>query len=359
MRTAIAAAALLCTLIGLLLLETCSGRTVREPIAAVAGSAFPRQDWRHILVDDKRSKWGDFDEPRWLRYFGLALGDLTGDGYLDIVSGRYFYRNPGGDMTDPWPRIDLGRNLDAILVTDVDGDANGDLIAQALPDVYWVEAADGRGNTWTATKVAEAPRTGHINSQGFAAGQLVPGGKPEIVLASGKGIYYFQIPTDPSSTPWPRTLIAEDASVEGLDIADVDGDSLLDVVAANASEYVAWWKNPGRGGRAWSRHIIGATASLPVDRVEAGDIDGDGKTDVVVTEESVPGQTPDAGLYWFRQPADAASARWPRQRLLTEYSLNSLDTADMDGDGDLDIVTGEHKGPHLRLQLLENDGRGR
>ncbi len=78
------------------------------------GPAFFKGAWRHILVDDQRAKWGDFDPPEWLRYFGLAIGDLTGDGYLDIVSGRYFYRNPGGDMAANWERIDLGRNLDAI-----------------------------------------------------------------------------------------------------------------------------------------------------------------------------------------------------------------------------------------------------
>ena len=358
MRVALVAAVLLFSLIGLLLFEWLSLRTGSDSVVAGAGPSFSKGDWRHILVDDQRAKWGDFDEPRWLRYFGLAMGDLTGDGYPDIVSGRYFYRNPKGDLTDHWARIDLGRNLDAILVMDVDGDARGDLIAQALPDIYWIEAADDHGDSWKIRKVAEAPSTGHVNSQGFAAGQLVPGGKQEVVLASGKGIYYFEIPDVPDSTPWPQTLVTEEASDEGLDVADIDGDGLADVVAAKGSEQVAWWRNPGSGGEVWSGQVIGTTNPQDVDRVRAADIDGDGRTDVVVTEEHLSGAEPNAGLYWFRQPERSPSGRWPRQRLLKQYSLNSLDAADLDGDGDIDLVTGEHKGPHLRLQLLENDGLG-
>lgn len=355
-----AAAVLLSALVGLVLLAC---ELVREDPAnsepAEEGPPFAESDWQYITVDNDRAKWGDFAEPGWLRYFGLASGDLTGDRYPDLVSGRYFYRNPGGDLSGRWARRDLGRNLDAILVTDVDGDARGDIIAQALPDILWVEAADERGDAWVVRKVAEAPVTSHVNSQGFRLGQLVPGGKPEIVVASGNGIYYFEIPDAPDSAPWQGTLVTMDATDEGLAIADIDGDGLSDVVAAKGAGYVAWWKNPGQGIAEWPRNEIGATEPLDVDRIETADIDGDGRTDVVVTQELVADVRPNASLYWFRQPADATSARWPRQRLLTEYSLNSLDAADVDGDGDVDLVTGEHKGPHLRLQLLENNGYGR
>ena len=314
--------------------------------------------WQYILADDDRGKWGDFDEPAWLRYFGLAIGDLTGDGMKDIVSGRYFYRNPGGDMTGRWPRVDLGKNVDAILIVDVDTDEFGDIIAQALPEVYWLEAKDRLANEWTARRIGSAPKTSHVNSQGFTLGQIVRGGRPEIVLAAEDGIYYFEIPDEPERRQWPRTHVTTEAYDEGLDVADIDADGAPDIVAGNGEEYVAWWKNPGNGQGNWPRFIFGTTAPHPADRIKARDINGDGRIDVVVTEERYPGKEPDANLWWFEQPEDPKAKNWARHHVITEYSLNNLDVADFDRDGDFDIVTNEHKGKSLKLQIFENDGQG-
>ncbi|MBZ0257710.1 FG-GAP-like repeat-containing protein, partial [bacterium] len=41
---------------------------------------------------------------------------------------------------------------------------------------------------------------------------------------------------------------------------------------------------------------------------------------------------------------------------VTQYSMNNLDLADIDKDGDIDIITNEHKGPRLETQLWINDG---
>lgn len=335
-----------------------ASKTVATP--PQAEQRLPLDRWTYIEVDHARAKYGDFAEPKWLKYYGLAMADLSGhgNGLKDIVSGRYFYRNPGGDMTGKWERTDFGANLDACLVVDVDGDEFADVIAMELPNIFWLEATDRRATAWTKRVVATAPRTKHVNSQGFTTGQVIPGGKPELVFATEDGIFYFEIPASPDAGNWPRTLITKDASDEGIDLADIDGDGLLDLVAGNNEKYLAWWKNPGHGRGPWTRHIIGTTAPHPVDRVRARDMNGDGRIDIVVTEERSPGREPDANLYWFEQPADPTTDNWVRRRLLTTWSLNNLDVADVDHDGDFDVVTGEHKGKDYKLHLFENDGRG-
>ena len=55
--------------------------------------------WTYIQIDENRAKFGDYGTPDWLRYFGLDALDINFDGYKDLVSGRYIYLNPGGDMS--------------------------------------------------------------------------------------------------------------------------------------------------------------------------------------------------------------------------------------------------------------------
>ncbi len=319
-------------------------------------------DWTYIEVDNKRGKWGDWDEPNWLKYFGLAMADVTGDGYKDIIAGRYFYRNPGGNMSGRWQRITFSINVDAMLVVDVDGDSFTDAIAEALPDVYWLEAEDKQGNSWKAKKIGTLPKTGHVNGQGYMLGQIIAGGKPEIILACGDGIYYFQIPKNPENGNWPKTRIASETMDEGIGTGDIDGDGDIDIATGKKEGetfMVTWHENPGNGSADWQSHLVSQTSFAP-DRIVIAEVNGDSRLDIVVSEERYPGPDPDASLYWFEQPRYPKSQTWKKHIVVTEYSLNNLDVADMDRDGDLDIITCEHKGPKgkFRLQIFENDAKG-
>lgn len=340
------------SLLFLIICTSYAFESVAQPVQAL--------EWSYILLDDQKSKWGDDAEPAWLRYFGLDMGDVNQDGYLDVVSGRHIYHNPGGDMTGTWERTTLPENVDGILMMDVDGDAYADIIAQALPDIYWFEATNTAGTQWSGRVIGSVPATSHVNSQGFERGQIVAGGPEEFVIAGNGNIYSFQVPRHPETEDWTRSLIAANTSDEGIGLGDLDGDGDLDLAAGrraeNASEplLVVVYMNPGDGSEQWPDQQIG-TSNHPVDRVEIGDINGDGRADVIVSEERYPGLEPDANLFWYEQPADSD---WVRHRVATQYSMNNLDVADMDGDGDLDIVTAEHKGPHLALQCWENDGMG-
>lgn len=320
--------------------------------------------WTYIEVDSQRAKHGDWSGPQWLKYFGLDMADVTGDDFRDIVAGRYFYRNPGGDMSAPWERVDLGINVDGMLFVDVDGDRFGDIIATSLPDVYWVEAQDQQGSAWKAIKIGELPATSHVNGQGYAKAQIVKGAREEPLLATGEGVFYYVIPRNPESEKWTAVHAAPEASDEGFAAADVDGDGEADIVAGfrtgekeGEGMQVRWWKNPGNGEGNWKSFAIGNT-TFDADRIGVADLNGDGKKDVIVSEERYPGPDPDASLYWYEQPDDPATGEWIRRTVVTQYSLNNLDVADMDGDGDVDIITAEHKGPLLRVQIWQNDGAG-
>ncbi|SIT57930.1 hypothetical protein BQ8794_50032 [Mesorhizobium prunaredense] len=91
------------------------------------------------------------------------------------------------------------------------------------------------------------------------------------------------------------------------------------------------------------------------DRVAVADLDGDGRTDIGVSEEN--GRADHAKAYWWRNPGDIRQ-NWEQQEITSRGSLNSLSVADMNDDDRPDPIMGEHRGA-LRLSLWRNLGGGR
>ncbi len=327
-------------------------------------------------VDTARGIWSDYGEkPRNLKYFGLAMEDVNRDGFPDIISGRYWYKNPGKDITDKWDRSEFGINIDASLTLDVDGDEYIDIIGEALPLVYWIEALDKYGNEWDTVMIGRIPPERHRNGQGFRVADVYKGGKKEILLAALGGIYCFEVPSNPANGQWPVSLVAETGSSEGFDVFDIDGDGDIDLIAGDMLQdtvidspakakrkkadpvVVKLYENPGIREVQWMSRDIGRTVHA-IDRIEIADINLDGLPDFVISEERFPGLEQDAHLFWFKGILNSDSLYWERFLITRQYSLNNLDVGDIDKDGDVDIVTAEHKGPDLKTLVFENDGYG-
>ena len=318
--------------------------------------------WTYIQIDSTKQKWGDWADPEWLRYFGLDAGDIDRDGNIDIISGRYVYHNPGGSMQGVWKRTVLDDNVDAILFVDVDGDPYADIIAQALPNIYWLEAVNLEGTEYRTQVIGQIPATSHVNSQGFEKAQIVKGGQQEFVIAGNGDIYCVSIPDeDPEKQTWKISKICENTSDEGIGTGDIDGDGDQDIAAGrrrpgeDEPTVLMWYENPGNIDQLWKARQVG-TSEHPIDRIEVADINGDSKADIVMTEERYPGLKPDANMFWFEQITDVS---WQRHLTVRQYSMNNLRVVDIDRDRDNDIITAEHKGKKLELQLWLNDGKGK
>jgi len=77
-------------------------------------------------------------------------------------------------MTGPWKRVTFPINVDGMLLTDVDGDGQLDVIGEAVPDVCWLKPLDRKGDNW---KIGTIPEGTDWNTQGYMVARLVPEAK--------------------------------------------------------------------------------------------------------------------------------------------------------------------------------------
>jgi hypothetical protein len=135
---------------------------------------------------------------------------------------------------------------------------------------------------------------------------------------------------------------------DGLELADIDVDGHVDVVSVHEDSHhlrIAYGSaDPDR----WERVTVArGTVVGAIEDVAVGDLDGDGRPDLLVNVVEFVGPPPwrHAGLGWLEQPADLDQP-WALYRIgtiLPDWVIG-IGTADIDGDGDVDAIVGGYSG---------------
>lgn len=305
--------------------------------------------WRRHEIDSKRPGKAVF----------INAADLDGDGHIDLAGGAWWYKNPG-TPTGSWERRAFGSPaFDVDLLADLDGDGDIDALAtrwrEDKYDSRFVFAEnDGHGNFRLH---ADLPAGAGDFLQGVALSRFGSDGLLQVALSwhrpqdeADRGIQLLTVPKHPAVEPWRLEKISQESQDEALSAGDIDRDGRIDLLLGTR-----WMRNEGAG---WSAHKIDFETADPPDRNRLADINGDGRLDAVVGFRAI---STVGDVVWYEQGTDPR-APWKRHLVGRVVGPMSLDVVDIDGDGDLDIVVGEHnlKNPDsARLLVFENlDGHG-
>jgi len=318
----------------------------------------PLEMWENQLdpklgLDGWKRHVVDTDKP-W-RSVLVTTDDIDRDGYADIVTGGWWYRNPGS-AGGAWARDSLGtevRNMGAVYDFDRDGDsdvlATRGLGSQANDSLVWARN-DGAG---VFTVVDNAGVADGDFLQGVAVAPFAGDGRPQVFLSwhqNPSTVQRLDLPEDPSTGVWAWDVVTSASQREELSAGDIDRDGDIDVLQGTQ-----WLRNDGAS---WTPLTLSGTVKEP-DRNRLADVNRDGRLDAVVgfVAISVPGL-----LAWYEQGTVAAQL-WTEHVISTSVvGPMSVDAADMDGDGDIDVVVGEHNlasPSSAGLFVFENfDGQG-
>lgn len=308
-------------------------------------------------------------------HFFAWTHDFNGDGWSDVLTvgfpgtPAFVYENPGVDSASHWKKhqvMDWVSN-ESPQFMDLTGDGKAELVFTRDGMFGFARPVPQSFEAWEFVPISDSVATktfGH----GLGVGDINGDGRNDLITKDG----WFEQPAkwEPGQR-WPFVpfLFSGPGGAE-MYAYDVDGDGKNDVITSLAAhEYgLVWWQQLDSvdGQPQFKQHVI--MGSVPsqnefgiyfseLHSLALQDMDGDGLKDIITGKtywshhRQSPGWDAGAVVYWFKLTRTAEGVKWiPYLADDTAGIGRQIVINDVDGNGQLDIVTGGMLGCHVLTQ---------
>ena len=286
-------------------------------------------------------------------------GDVDGDGDLDIVmGGLIWYENPlpqGDPAKNIWKTHKIANHpTHDIELGDLDKDGDLDIVTRDQSEFghkagnkIYIWRQD-KNNSWTE-KVIDCP-----HGEGIELGDIDKDGDSDIVI----GGIWFENTRDIVNGQWNKHKFADWHPNATIQIADINGDSLPDVVLSPSElkgnfYKISWFEAPLNPKKEiWIEHIIEDSIECVIHGLATADINCDGIIDVV-SSEMHQGTDPDEVTVYINQNDGIL---WKKQ-VISSRGSHFIQVGDIGNDGDMDIIGANWSGNYQPIEMWENKSK--
>jgi hypothetical protein len=288
--------------------------------------------------------------------FGVYVADLDLDGDCDVLGAAQegdfiaWWRNEGGDPIS-WTKFIIDDTFDgatSVFAIDIDGDLDMDVVGsawQANEIALWINNGE-LPIGWTKYTI----KSGFDFAHEVYCYDLDQDGDIDILGASSED-HQISWWSNEGGNPivWSEQVIGYNfVGAKSVRVADIDSDGLLDVIGtAFYNDDIIWWRNGGGEPIVWEEHII-VDDFDGAHRAEVCDMDFDGDMDIVGAAYF------EAEISWWRNDGGNPIS-WTKQVVTSGFNGACIGLpVDIDEDGDIDIVGTAQQG--YDVAVFRNDG---
>ncbi len=291
----------------------------------------------------------------------IASGDLDGDGRLDLVTSNHngssltILRNTSspGSITLAPPVTISTTSATQVTIADVDLDGKPDIVTTSMnSDLMSVFR-----NQTTGTTISFAPQVDFWSGDlalAIAAGDLTDDGRPEIVVTSNSTVNTSIFVYRNTATPGAITTgsfdapmeLGTDTSTTGVSLGDIDGDGKTDILVVNSfggDANIQILRNNGTGGSfSVGLPYIFMPGGIGAETILLTDANGDGLPDPVTT-------TGNAIAVFQNTSTPGSISLSPQVTFPSGTTPYGVAAGDLNGDGLVDLVTANYNSQSVSI----------